>query len=209
MAGSLAIAGCWSGGYPESGFRPIEIPADAPAELSEEFQRLNSSRALARAHAARQLGQVSEPPPAVIHCLVAALQDENMMVRMAAAEGLGNAGDPRAIEPLIQRLRDRHEDREVRARSAESLGQLGADQAVEVLIGALNDSVWYIRLHAVQALAAIGDPAAVPHLEIVSRYDSDYSVRSAAERAMQVVKVADQQKNEDDKDVHDGGISDS
>ncbi|TVS16615.1 MAG: HEAT repeat domain-containing protein [Planctomycetaceae bacterium] len=209
LASCLAIVGCWSGGYPESRFRPIEIPADAPAELMEKFQRLNSPQALTRAHAARQLGKVSEPHPAVITCLLAALKDENMMVRMAAAEGLGNAGDPRAIEPLIQRMRDRQEDREVRARAAESLGQLQADQAVDVLIKALNDSVWYIRLHAVQSLAAIGDPAAVPHLEIVARYDSDYSVRSAADQALQVVKVADQQKNEDDEDVHDGGISDS
>lgn len=191
LGSCLAIVGCWSGGYPESRFRPIEIPADAPAELMEEFQRLNSPQALTRAHAARQLGNVSEPHPAVITCLVAALQDENMMVRMAAAEGLGNAGDPQAIEPLIQRMRDRQEDREVRARAAESLGQLEAEQAVDVLIKALNDSVWYIRLHAVQSLAAIGNPAAVPHLEIVARYDSDYSVRSAADQALQVWKMAD------------------
>ncbi len=191
MASCLAIVGCWSGGYPESRFRPIEIPADAPAELMEKFQRLNSPQALTRAHAARQLGKASEPHPAIITCLLAALKDENMMVRMAAAEGLGNAGDPRAIEPLIQRMRDRQEDREVRARTAESLGQLEADQAVDVLIKAMNDSVWYIRLHAVQSLAAIGNPAAVPHLEIVARYDSDYSVRSAADQALQVWKIAD------------------
>ncbi len=200
----LATVGCGCSGYPESRFRPIEIPDDAPAELMETFQRLNAPEALTRAHAARQLGKAPEPHPAIITCLLAALEDENMMVRMAAAEGLGNAGSPRAIEALIQRLRDRQEDREVRARAAESLGQLRADQAVDVLIAALNDSVWYIRLQAVNSLAAIRDPAAVPHLEIVARYDSDYSVRSAADQALQVVKVANQQKDEDDKDVHDG-----
>lgn len=208
-ASCLASFGCGAGGYPESRFRPIEIPDDAPAELLETFQQLNSPAALTRAHAARQLGKTPEPHPAIITCLLAALHDENMMVRMAAAEGLGNAGSPRAIEPLIQRLRDHQEDREVRARAAESLGQLQADQAVDVLITALNDSVWYIRLQAVNSLATIGDPAALPHLEIVARYDSDYSVRSAAKQALQVIEVTNQQQNEDDQDVHDQGVSDS
>jgi HEAT repeat protein len=186
----LVAAGCGGSRYPESQFREIEIPADAPAELLETLQRLNSLEPLTRAHAARQLGQISNAQAAVITCLLAALQDENLMVRTAAAESLGTTGSDRAIGPLISRMRDRQEDRDVRSRAAEALGRLQAAEAVDVLIVALNDMVWHIRLHAVQALAAIGDPIAVDHLEVVARFDPDYSVRAAAEQALQAFEPA-------------------
>jgi HEAT repeat protein len=180
----LSIAGCGGSQYPESRFREIEIPADLPGELVETAQRLNSREPLTRAHAARQLGERLEADEAVITCLLAALQDENLMVRTAAAESLGTTGSEQAIGPLIGRMRDRQEDRDVRSRAAEALGRLGAAEAVDVLIVALNDTVWHIRLHAVQALATIGDPVAVPSLELVARFDPDYSVRAAAEEAL-------------------------
>jgi HEAT repeat protein len=181
----LSIAGCGASQYPQSRFREIEIPADVPSELVETVQRLNSPEPLTRAHAARQLGEQAEADEAVITCLLAALQDENLMVRAAAAESLGTTGSERAVAPLISRMRDRQEDRDVRSRTAEALGRLGASEAVDVLITALNDTVWHIRLHAVQALAAIRDPAAVPSVELVARFDPDYSVRAAAEEALQ------------------------
>jgi HEAT repeat protein len=186
----LAIAGCGGSQYPESRFREMEIPADVPSELVETVQRLNSREPLTRAHAARQLGEQAEADETVITCLLAALQDENFMVRGAAAESLGTTGSDRAVAPLISRMRDRQEDREVRSRAAEALGRLGAAEAVDVLIAALNDTVWHIRLHAVQALAAIGDPVAVPSVELVARFDPDYSVRAAAEEALRSFEVS-------------------
>jgi HEAT repeat protein len=181
----LAMAGCGGSRYPESQFREIEIPPDAPIELRETLQQLNSPEPLTRAYAARQLGQPAAAEDAVITCLLAALNDENLMVRTAAAESLGTTGSPRAIQPLISRMRDRDEDRDVRSRAAEALGRLRAAEAVDVLIAALQDTVWHLRLHAVQALGAIADPAAVPHLEQVARYDPDYSVRAAANETLQ------------------------
>ena len=186
----LSIVGCGASQYPQSRFREIEIPADVPSELVETVQRLNSLEPLTRAHAARQLGEQAKADEAVITCLLAALQDENFMVRGAAAESLGTTGSDRAVAPLINRMRDRQEDREVRSRVAEALGRLGAAEAVDVLIAALNDTVWHIRLHAVQALAAIGDPVVVPSVQLVARFDPDYSVRAAAEEALRSFEVS-------------------
>lgn len=200
----LLLVGC--GRYPESRFREIEIPADAPSELREILDRLNSPEAATRAHAARQLGDRPATEDAVVTCLLAALQDENYMVRAAAAEALGAIGSPRAIDPLIARMRDRGEDREVRSRVAEALGRLRAAEAVEVLIAALNDTVWHIRLHSVQSLAAIGDPRARPHLEQTARYDPDYSVRDLAAKAIEQLGPDDgqpEQAPQDDLRVED------
>jgi HEAT repeat protein len=200
LVSCLLMAGCGGSRYPESRFREIEIPADAPSDLRETLDRLNSPEPLTRAHAARQLGERPAVEDAVVTCLLAALQDENSMVRVAAAESLGRIGNPRAIAPLIARMRDRGEDRDVRSRAAEALGRLQAAEAVDVLIAALNDTVWHIRLHAVRSLAAIGDSNARPHLEQTARYDPDYSVRSAAAKVLQGLGPDDGQADRQQQD---------
>ena len=60
----------------------------------------------------------------------------------AAAGALGQLSDPRAVEPLIQALRDPGGG--VREAAAGALGQLG-DVAVEPLIQALRDAGYRVR----------------------------------------------------------------
>jgi HEAT repeat protein len=75
-------------------------------------------------------------------------------VREAAAWALRRIGDKRAVEPLIQALRD--EDHDVRRAAAEALGTIGDPRAVEPLIRALRDENWEVRKAAVEALDKLG-----------------------------------------------------
>ncbi len=98
--------------------------------------------------------------PAVAY--ITALQAEHWKTRWQAAQALGELGDPRAIEPLIEALEDTNQW--VRIVAAEALGQLRARQAVEALILCLDDPSIWVRRAAVVALGEIGDPRAVPPL---------------------------------------------
>jgi HEAT repeat protein len=71
-------------------------------------------------------------------------------VRRAAAEALGQIGDPRAVEALTSALDD--ESAAARQAAAEALGQIGDPDAVEPLIGALNDQNAKVRVAAAAAL---------------------------------------------------------
>ena len=53
-----------------------------------------------------------------VESLIACLRDENLGIRTNAAMALGNIGDTRAVEPLIESLNDHDEVMRSRASSA-------------------------------------------------------------------------------------------
>jgi len=79
-------------------------------------------------------------------------------VRSAAADALGEIKDPRAVEPLIDMIKDPHRD--VREEAARSLGKIKDRRAVEPLIFVVrNDKD--VKGPAIWSLGEIGDPRAV------------------------------------------------
>jgi HEAT repeat protein len=84
------------------------------------------------------------------------------LVRKSAATALGDLGDERAVEPLIEALQD--EDNFVRKMAATACGKLHDRKAVEPLIEALADEDPFVRERAAQALGKIGDSRAVDPL---------------------------------------------
>lgn len=74
-------------------------------------------------------------------------------IRSKAAVALGDLGDRRAVEPLIQALND--EDEEVRWEAADALGKIRDERAVDPLIRALNDEHEDVRSSAAEALNEI------------------------------------------------------
>jgi hypothetical protein len=70
-----------------------------------------------------------------------------------AARAMGETGDERAVEPLINALGDKRED--VRRAAAEALGKLGDRRAVEPLSRTLNDNYASVRDQARRALKCI------------------------------------------------------
>jgi HEAT repeat protein len=118
---------------------------------------------------------------------------ENIAVQMATIEALGRVGDPRAVQPILTSLQQGRVNRLdavvalgrigdaqgegallaalddpnslVRTKAAEGLGDLRSRKAVRRLTEMLAAEGWIERASAAQALARIGDPASVPHLQ--------------------------------------------
>ena len=113
--------------------------------------------------------------------LINALKDKDPIVRGDAAEVLGKIGDSRAVEPLIEALKDI-----VQFIAIESLGKIG-EPAVEPLIKALKNKDTLIRSGAARALGKIRDKRAVEPLTEALKY-GDIFVRSAAAEALEKIK---------------------
>jgi len=132
-------------------------------------------------------------------------------VRIRAAEALGMIGDPRAIKPLTDALKDKKPDvRECAAKALDKLGwspnisEAGAaywitkrnwDKCVEIgrpavklLINTLKDENSDVRECAAEALGMIGDKRATIHLIIVAIHDANYGVRSGAAEALHKIR---------------------
>jgi len=102
-------------------------------------------------------------------------------VRQAAAQSLGQSGDPRAVEPLIHALGDR--DNNVRQAAAQALRQLGNARTVDPLIRALENWSMDVRQEAAQVLGQLGDTRAVgPLIHILG--DGSKSERQIVAQAL-------------------------
>lgn len=110
--------------------------------------------------------------PSAIPQLLAALALPQPHVRTTVALVLGELGDRRAVEPLIELLDTGYNgsfwDNE-RAMAAYALGCLGDPRAIEPLIAALSDHDWGTRGKAIEALGRLGDRRAVEPIIAVTR----------------------------------------
>jgi HEAT repeat protein len=141
-----------------------------------------------------------------VDALIAALTDPAAEVRSAAVDGLRRVGDSSAVPALAPLLKAA--DPGLRSRVAQALKMLGwqpdepeleADflvalgdlsraailgkAAVGALAKVLEDSAYQRRVVAVNRLAEIGDPTAIPPL-IMALRDHESVVRSAAANAL-------------------------
>lgn len=144
--------------------------------------------------------------------LVRALHDNtDPLVRQYAAYLLGNAKNPRAIQPLVEALADfdksvraqatlalssigksaieplaeamKEPQWETRYRAAEALGRIADEKAVRPLIQALKDNREHVRYMAAKGLREIGDSDAVEPMVILLKDENRY-VRMMAARAL-------------------------
>ncbi|MBL8155592.1 MAG: HEAT repeat domain-containing protein [Anaerolineae bacterium] len=151
--------------------------------------------------------------------LIAQLQDAQPNVRSKAALGLGQLGDPQAIEALIGTLCHDPElnvqedatwalvrigaaaveplihalsDPSAAARhnAAHTLGKIGDGRAVDGLIGALRDGDAPVRLKAAYALGQIGDGRAAQGL-VDLLADPDLNVRWMAVEVLERLKAVE------------------
>jgi HEAT repeat protein len=95
--------------------------------------------------------------------LVKVIQNGEYKLRDVAAEILGECGDERCIDPLINMLREGRFGY-IRGAAARALGHLQANKAVPALMETLNDSIYHTRCGAARALGQIGDERAVESL---------------------------------------------
>jgi HEAT repeat protein len=147
--------------------------------------------------------------------LVSALQNStDPRVRQYAAYLLGNAHNPRAIQPLIEALADfdksvreqatlslskigkaaieplaeamKEPKWETRYRAAEALGKIADEKAIKPLIQGLRDNRDHVRYMAAKGLRDLGDSDAIEPLVILLKDENSY-VRMMAVRALGVI----------------------
>ena len=116
--------------------------------------------------------------------LIAALKDENLIVRWSAADALGLIGGEAkdSVPALIDALKD--ENPTVRWSVISALGRIGSDKSsFSTLIAALENENSFVRVGAAYALGYMGIEAAVPAL-VEALKDEDLSVRGSAADAL-------------------------
>lgn len=170
------------------------------ADIEALIDALMNGRLEERCSAALELGELGEKR--AIEPLIASLKEESEIIRVNAAqalhwivnsgeridafiektvESLGNLGDQRAIEALVDGLKD--EFFQVRQESAMGLAYVAEVYAVDALIEALKDENEEVRRAASRSLGWFGNNRAIiPLLE--SLKDENEEVRSSASGAL-------------------------
>jgi len=100
-----------------------------------------------------------------VWAMIAALKDEHMAVREAAAEALGQLGATDAVQPLLRAMNDTI-DVAVRLASVYALGLIGDQQAIDPLISRVVDTNEQPRVRgmAAEKLGGFGDSRALDTL---------------------------------------------
>jgi len=98
-----------------------------------------------------------------LESLLGDLASPNYRIRWKAVQGLGEARDPGALEPLLAALQDRLPTIRIAALSA--LGRLRDRRAIEPVIAMLDDPDSKVRTSVAAALKKFGKAAHVPMLQ--------------------------------------------
>ena len=139
-------------------------------EIMDELRNVEESelREGARQEAVQKLHPIGRPG---VEILIEHLEDDDWVVREAAADVLGKIGDVRAVEPLIERLK-KDRDTGVKELATKGLGLIGDARPVDLLIDMIP--IKPLRVLAVEALEKIKDIEALrPHAEIFKKMKND------------------------------------
>lgn len=146
--------------------------------------------------------------------LIQALSYPDAELRGDAAEALGELGEARAVEPLIQTMRNDGQP-VPRWKAMTALGRLGDRSAVPELVELLarllelpaedwappdpkdygdqpRQLIWTTCAHTLEALERLGDPRALPILDRLAR---EAPARTVGSRAWRVAEQLRQQNN--------------
>jgi HEAT repeat protein len=113
-----------------------------------------------RRGAARALGELSDVRAA--EPLIAALRDQDSVVREYAADALGALGEM-SIKPLASLLS--HKNRSIRRSARKVFAKVEDDRALEALMYAIQDHRWWVREIAAECLVELGNRG-IPALKV-------------------------------------------
>lgn len=109
-------------------------------------------------------------------------KSEKVKTAKEAAESLGEIGDIRAVEPLIEALR--HGYIRTKIAAIKALTKIGDANAVDPLIEKLRYFDENVRIEAAIALGVFRDPRAIPALREVAEKDYSKKVQRAAKMVL-------------------------
>jgi len=123
-----------------------------------------------------------------VDILIEYLEDDDWLVREAAADLLGKIGDARSVEPLMERLR-KDKDTGVKELALKALGLIGDARPLELYIEAIP--IRPLRVFAMEALAKIKDVETLrPYRDLFERLKTDRDGLVAYNAGMIVDKLA-------------------
>jgi len=106
-----------------------------------------------------------------VEILIEYLEDDDWLVREAAADLLGKIGDVRAVEPLMKRL-EHDKDTGVKELAIKALGLIGDARPTHLYLDAIP--IRPLRVYAMEALAKIKDVGSLrPHKDLFDRLKTD------------------------------------
>jgi HEAT repeat protein len=106
-----------------------------------------------------------------VEILIEYLEDDDWLVREAAADLLGKIGDVRAVEPLMKRLAT-DQDTGVKELAIKALGLIGDARPTQLYLEAIP--IRPLRVYAMEALAKVKDVEVLrPHKELFDRLRTD------------------------------------
>jgi HEAT repeat protein len=134
--------------------------------LADGVSGNRKNRALLAFEAGPLVRSTVRAPDVVIDRLIAAMRDDNALVRFDAIHALGVIAEPPLPPAQVKALAAEldHYDPTMRAATARVLGRLGARDAADQLAVALVDSSPVVRLCATEALGMIHDTPAASEL---------------------------------------------
>jgi HEAT repeat protein len=123
-----------------------------------------------------------------VDILIENLEDDDWLVREAAADLLGKIADVRSVEPLMDRLR-KDMDTGVKELALKALGLIGDARPLELYIEAIP--IRPLRVFAMEALAKIKDVETLrPYQDLFERLKTDRDGLVAYNAGMIVDKLA-------------------
>lgn len=145
----------------------------------------SAEREEARMAAVIELLPIGRP---AVEILIEYLDDEDWVVREAAADLLGKLGDVRAVESLMERLRT-DKDTGVKELALKALGLIGDARPLKLYIEAIP--IRPLRVFALEALAKIKDVEALrPYRDLFERLKTDRDGLVSYNAGMIVAKLA-------------------
>ena len=151
------------------------IPANVPADVRKQIEKLYSSDPIDRGYGVVHLGEMRKKAIPAVPFLIGILNDRTRLlwssgatyirggkiisdgeptsVRQEAVLALGKIGDARAVEPLCAALKDRSSN--IRQHAASALGKIGDARAVEPLVDSLKNEHAFVKRCAAKVLKKI------------------------------------------------------
>ena len=117
---------------------------------------------------------------------IARLKSADEDTREDAAEYLGNVGDERAVEALLEAVTDPSDD--VREEAIQSLGKIGNTDCTPALIRALQDDEIGVRGAAIKSLGQVGDLTAIDALQEIAASTWNPLLSQSASKAIMQIK---------------------
>jgi HEAT repeat protein len=136
-----------------------------------------------RAVAADALGQIEPPAHDAVAALIGSMKDPSNDVRRNVCEALARIGDSRALNVMLEAVKDR--DWLLRSRAAEALGKFKpvTDETFNALTALMKDEDKLVRTSACESLRDIGDARALGTM-LEATKDQEWDVRVRAAEAL-------------------------